>query len=486
MVTKSKKPVSKQEPSKEDEWLGPGIEEDTFETSSYYPSVANGYLNWEEYSEDEKEKLLYLSHCIWNNRSIDEIDSLQRAFSGSWYYSIAWLHIEKKTTHAVIRGYSFMEIASEMGWHCATADIADACFRGIYYSVCLGATIYDYQDFRPESDIGMEYLLRAAEQGFIPAQFKLHEIYKQGEFATISDTKAFLWLKKAAYNRYVDAYPKLVMEYENGMFRKLEEAYIWALISNTSSAFSNDRTAPSRLEKSLDDTKIIVELQNEASRRHDILKTRALTDEDVAQFYVTFTINKEHHVNNTNPQGKTESNEIVSPLTDSDDAEHDDGIELSNVTEYRYASTVKKNFDISKVELELEIGRKLTKNEAPDYNKLKIIYNGKYTDRKLAKMYESIRVNQKSRQLLLCLACQTSIKDEEKQNANIKAILSKAKSDTSSRLNTMLKTMFPKCGLSNKCCMINMAKGLVFVKLSIKDPLNMWDSDICVKCQYLP
>jgi TPR repeat protein len=130
----------------------------------------------------------------------------------------------------------------------------------------------------------IETFITAANKGFAPSQFKLHEIYEENIIMPKNYQTSFKWLKKAAYNRFEDAYPKLVKAYETGIFQNLEEAYIWASISNTTNATLNDRTAPDRLEKAINNSKRIIELQSEASRRHEIIKERALTEDDVLEF----------------------------------------------------------------------------------------------------------------------------------------------------------------------------------------------------------
>lgn len=159
----------------------------------------------------------------------------------------------------------------------------------------------------------------------------------------------------------------------------------------------------------------------------------------------------------------------------------------SNKTKaYKYASIHETDFDISKISLTLKVGRKLAKTEELDYTSLVIKYDDKDKDEKLASIYESIRVNLKARKLLFCLACQSNQKDRGKYSASLKQLLDKADGEECSRLNDMLKKMFPDCPIPNKSGMIRKKKHTINISLKTNSGDNWTDCRDCKECKLNP
>lgn len=159
----------------------------------------------------------------------------------------------------------------------------------------------------------------------------------------------------------------------------------------------------------------------------------------------------------------------------------------SNKTKaYKFASKHLADFDISKISLTLKVGRKLAKTEELDYTSLIIKYDDKDKDEKLASKYESIRVNLKARKLLFCLACQSNQKDRDKYSASLKQLLDKADGEDCSRLNDMLKKMFPDCPIPNKSGMIRKKKHTINIALKTNTGDNWTGCRDCKECKLNP
>lgn len=159
----------------------------------------------------------------------------------------------------------------------------------------------------------------------------------------------------------------------------------------------------------------------------------------------------------------------------------------SNKTKaYKFASKHLADFDISKISLTLKVGRKLAKTEELDYTSLIIKYDDKDKDEKLASIYESIRVNLKARKLLFCLACQSNQKDRDKYSASLKQLLDKADGEDCSRLNDMLKKMFPDCPIPNKSGMIRKKKHTINISLKTNSGDNWTGCRDCKECKLNP
>lgn len=159
----------------------------------------------------------------------------------------------------------------------------------------------------------------------------------------------------------------------------------------------------------------------------------------------------------------------------------------SNKTKaYKFASKHLADFDISKISLTLKVGRKLAKTEELDYTSLIIKYDDKDKDEKLASKYESIRVNLKARKLLFCLACQSNQKDRDKYSASLKQLLDKADGEDCSRLNDMLKKMFPDCPIPNKSGMIRKKKHTINISLKTNSGDNWTGCRDCKECKLNP
>jgi len=304
----------------------------------------------------------------------------------------------------------------------------------------------------------MKDFIAAAKQGYAPSQYRLYKIYEEGTITPLNYQKSFEWLKKAAYNRHIDAYPDLVRAYESGIFANLEEAYIWSLIAKASKAFLTDKHAPLRIEKTINNPKKIMELQREANRRANIMNERALTDEDVIVSSPSVEADKKAATQTEVPQRHIAS------------TESEETIELSDGKQYKYANTIKKGFDPSKIKLTLIVKNILGKNDEVDFDEVKISYNNQNHDRKKVDIYTAapVKLNKKARILLIRLALQFEIKDQEMSNTNIAKILKDPllSGDVVSAVNSLAKSMFPGC-FEKRSPFINKGTGELKISLSI-------------------
>lgn len=345
--------------------------------------------------------------------------------------------------------------------------------------------------------------IKVAELGDTESMVDVGTYYKYGNGTTKDDRQALIWLYKAVLSGYDSRQELAELLIRNSLFEpRYGEAYSWlqsynlqyplfirenerkelteAIIAHLSPKY---RGLPNKLaevyRKRFDSCGMIVPYmaQDLDSYLDYLLDKFAEGDTlfdatvEIAKFLLPTTSKRvESKVDNDDRFNDT------SPATET--------IASNNIV-YSFINLVASNFQINKVKLELEIGRKLDKNEELDYTKIMITYDGKYKDTKEARICEPIKVNKKARQLLLCLACQISAKDKEKRAYNVASILREHKEEPS-RLNAMFKLMFPNCGLPNKSCMINKDRGTIQVCLSIKDPTNKIDSERCNMCQYSP
>ena len=187
----------------------------------------------------------------------------------------------------------------------------------------------------------------------------------------------------------------------------------------------------------------------------------------------------------TPKESDPESVKPVSPENSTDQASAS-STKSKKTKAYKFASKHEADFDISKISLTLKVGHKLAKTEELDYTSLVIKYDDKDKDEKKASIYESIRVNLKARKLLFCLACQSNQKDRDKYSASLKQLLDKADGEDCSRLNDMLKKMFPDCPIPNKSGMIRKKKHTINIALKTNTGDNWTGCSDCKECKLNP
>lgn len=459
-----------------------------------------------------------LSYIYYNNDDMDKqtrkeialklLEKVTDTCNGPAMYlkGLIYWHGYALIDYYVPKALDCLEKAAYDGEHVGAMLFLGSLYENGYQGNCLD---FDFRYVPQKSCVAARLYKMASDRGNPEGHHKYASLLLAGKGVSEDYTEAFLLLWKSAIKGNGFAQLDLANFYVSEKLFPCDykTALLWTLISQTYQSTNETQTLLNALIKQISKAEVI-NLQKTASSYKSILSKAGTEATPLLQepnSYLSIYMFKEGNDTLSFPRHEqpvilsqkpntltidacesTSSNEVNEFLQDTRIEASQDIIQPTDTKEYKYSSTVKQTFDISKVELELEIGRKLAKREEPDYTKLRIKYDGKLTDCKTAKTYEGIRVNQSSRKLLLCLACQTSTTVLEKRSENIIAILHKAKSDDASRLNTMLLSMFPNCGLSNKSCMINKAKGLIHVKLTIKDPLNKLDTNVCEKCQYHP
>ncbi|MGC9362805.1 MAG: hypothetical protein ACP5F3_07750, partial [Candidatus Syntrophosphaera sp.] len=128
----------------------------------------------------------------------------------------------------------------------------------------------------------LEALQRNAEEGKPDSQFELATNYRDGRGTTKNLKKAFAWFRKAAFNREPRAMLALSQCYlhHRGTRANLREAYIWALLFQTWQSGPDALTFADSLELLLPEEEVL-EAQDEASIRHQILCERPLLETDL-------------------------------------------------------------------------------------------------------------------------------------------------------------------------------------------------------------
>ena len=88
----------------------------------------------------------------------------------------------------------------------------------------------------------LKWYRKAAEQGYVFAQFNLGVMYDNGEGVLEDDKEAVKWYRKAAEQRYAKAQLKFGLMYAKGegVLQDYVTAYAWANIS----AANGSKTAP--------------------------------------------------------------------------------------------------------------------------------------------------------------------------------------------------------------------------------------------------
>lgn len=324
----------------------------------------------------------------------------------------------------------------------------------------------------------LDLLTQAAKMGHAPSQFKLHELYEEGKVVTKNYKSSFEWLTKAAFNRLEEAYAKLSKYYEMSIFKDVKEAYIWAVIANTTSTYS-DSTALIRLEQVIAEPRTILALQKEARRRHEILKARPMTDEDVGSFIPL-------SVNQGNIQNKSMNVDVTQRTTENSElyAQEDSGISYSKI--YKYAKEVSLGFDPGKLKLGLCPNSYLGKSDLADFHYFRISYNYQYIDHIKASEFTADRFTRAQRRLLIRLAVQFYEKDLERRNRNLARLLHdpNLSGHVVSIINRVVYKMFPGCFESNRNAVIDKKAGILNIALSIdkakfemaKDFKELWQA----------
>jgi hypothetical protein len=128
----------------------------------------------------------------------------------------------------------------------------------------------------------LEALQQNAEEGKPDSQFELATHYRDGRGTTKNLKKAFAWFRKAALNGNPRAMLALSQCYlhHRGTRSNLREAYIWALLFQTWHGGPDALTFADPLELVLPEEDML-EAQDEASIRHQILCERPLDEADL-------------------------------------------------------------------------------------------------------------------------------------------------------------------------------------------------------------
>lgn len=97
-------------------------------------------------------------------------------------------------------------------------------------SVYLGEVRNSPSDFRIDYGEAFYWILKSAQNGYIPAQSAISRMYKEGTGTRVDNREAVYWLKKAAQSEWPEAMSDLAQAYDEGSMgleKDLHEAREW-------------------------------------------------------------------------------------------------------------------------------------------------------------------------------------------------------------------------------------------------------------------
>jgi hypothetical protein len=145
-----------------------------------------------------------------------------------------------------------------------------------------------------------------------------------------------------------------------------------------------------------------------------------------------------------------------------------DDIDESFEIEFMEAKSIKKGFDPKKVRITLIAGKPMVKT---DYTHIVFSY-GSLHDKKSKKLFgNKYKINHRERKLLIALAF------HGKNEGAIASVIRAAKTDSISRLNTMLVSVFKGCFANTQSSLINNEKARLNIKaITFQD---VWNIERC-------
>ena len=437
------------------------------------------------YCDDETEEmnLLKKAAIMGHDDAHHEIGLLYRN-KGDFKNALNWYESQYENTEAdpYYRGSSAREIGSlyeksgsyqdykmAVKWYKIAAKlgcVSSARRLGELYTNGVRSDEYIKEDFWDgHTVIGIDekeaakWYLVAAENGSEGDCAKMSDLYLNGIGVIRNYQKAFQWMLKAACY-YFSIYRARISSYYKkgiGIEKSYYEAYVWALMVR-------DKPIADKINKLENElsTAEINKAQKEAEYRSSLVVgfgfSKTLHDYMLSKVDATDTVSV------INKEVKPEKPAL--PEVEKERSEPDPDPSPGIV--YSYLSVCKKRFNPELVTLELVVPRKLKKTETMDFTRIKIKYDGKDTDAKDVSTLIPFRVNESERRLLIILAAQSSISDDEKRDESIRNILADHKNKArSSHLNSMFRAIFPGCAKSRSDRMIDRLRGHIGPKLKI-------------------
>lgn len=302
--------------------------------------------------------------------------------------------------------------------------------------------------------------------GHIYAGYRLGVLHLLGKGTVKSTKKGFTYLLRSAccYSEHsIGAFKELSNCYASGVGAKknLIESYIWALMDYACEPCISKDKYITDMEKSLGLAELLELAQEEADKRFCLREEEKLSWE-----YCLESAEKNLSLIHKEP-APVKPKPTPKPVVESDDTEDPDPNATPGIA-YSYLSVCKKHFKPELVTLELVIPRKLKKIETLDFTRLKIKYDSKDTDTKDYSTLIPFRVNKAERRLLIILAAQSSVTDDEKRAESVRVILADHKNQSRvSHLNAMFRAIFPGCAKTGSERMINRQTGCIEPRLVV-------------------
>lgn len=352
------------------------------------------------------------------------------------------------------------KIAAKMGCPLSAWRLGEMYEKGVRSDEYVKEDFWDGHTIilKDEKEAAKWYLV-AAENGDDSDCARMSILYLKGIGVIRNYRNAFLWMLKAACYPYSRYRARISWFYEKGkgIEQNYYEAYVWALMVRHKSCADKINELENQLSKAE-----IHEAQKEAEYRTGLVGeycfSKALHDYMLSKIDSTDSFS----VKDNEVKPKKQSLPEVEKEQSDPDPDPTPGIV------YSYLSVCKKRFNPELVTLELVVPRKLKKTETMDFTRIKIKYDGKDTDAKDVSTLIPFRVNESERRLLIILAAQSSISDDEKRDESIRNILADHKNKArSSHLNSMFRAIFPGCAKSRSDRMIDRQRGHIGPKLKI-------------------
>lgn len=296
------------------------------------------------------------------------------------------------------------------------------------------------------------------------AGYRLGVLHMLGKGTIKSTKKGFTYLLRSACcnsEHSIGAFKELSNCYASGVGAKknLIESYIWALMDYACDPCNYKDEYITNLEKSLGLADLLEHAQEEADKRFRLRDEGKLSWE-----YCLESAEKNLSLIHKEP-ASVKPKPTPKPVPEPDDTEDPDP---SPGIAYSYLSVCKKHFNPELVTFELVVPRKLKKTETLDFTRLKIRYDSKDTDTKNISVLIPFRVNKAERRLLIILAAQSSITDDEKRAESVRIILENHKNQSRvSHLNAMFRAIFPGCAKTGSERMINRQTGCIEPRLVV-------------------
>lgn|GEM_PF-1347273 len=374
---------------------------------------------------------------------------------GSWY--------EKRgLSEDYDTAIDWYKISADLGNPMAAGRLGVLYENGVFTSTFIGANVKKHNYIIAQNSAeAVKWHLMAAQNGYPKDWVYMSRLYREGRLVSKNYEKAFYWMLKAASStceEYIREMSKL-FELGRGTEQSDFEAYVWALLAGV--AFNPDKLQS--LEDKLPKQEVPI-AQREAELRKGMYKYIGFSQKLFDYMLAKLKLCDPYVQNDAHPVLP----DVEPPRPETDSSEPADDPDPTPDITYSYLSVCKKHFNPELVTLELVVPRKLKKTETLDFTRLKIRYDSKDTDTKNVSVLIPFRVNKAERRLLIILAAQSSITDDEKRAESVRKILEDHKNQSRvSHLNAMFRAIFSGCAKTRDERMINRQSGYIAPKLKI-------------------